>query len=118
MMVLSPVRACRTFVPRPFALTCTDRALATTARRESSIPRVLSVAAELTASAMALYPMGGRTRTPSTGARFLGPMVGRIRRKSDSTLRESYKHNFMTIYVSNLASWKNRQSPLYALGVD
>ena len=53
-MVLSPVRACSTLVPRPLALTCTDRAFATTARRESRMPRVLRVAAEFTASAMAL----------------------------------------------------------------
>ena len=53
-MLLSPVRACKTLVPRPLAFTCTERALAMTDSSESRMPRVLRVAAELTASAMAL----------------------------------------------------------------
>ena len=40
--------------PLPFALTCTDRALLIMARKQSNRPSWLMVAAELTASAIAL----------------------------------------------------------------
>ena len=58
--------------PLPFALTCTERALLIIARKQSNSPSWLMVAAELTASAIALYPNGGRTVTPHITEKSLG----------------------------------------------
>ena len=70
------------------AVTCTDMALLMTAKKQSSRPRLLIVAAELTASAMAEYPRGGKTVTPVLAAKFCGLMYGRMRRRSEHTCNQ------------------------------
>ena len=56
-----------------------------TARKQSNSPRWLIVAAELTASAIAEYPSGGKTVTPVLAAKSGGFMNGRIRRMREQT---------------------------------